>query len=56
MFKGKTSTANIKNNEETQKPSAINNPKESSGTFKEGNMVLDDGKVKLGNTGGVLDR
>ena len=56
MFKGKATAANIKKNEEAQKPSAINNPKESSGTFKEGNMVLDDGKEKCENTAGGLDR
>ena len=56
MFKGKTTPANIKNSEEVQKSSAISNPKESSGIFKEGNMVLDDGKEKCENTGGRLDR
>ena len=56
MFKGKTTSTNNKNNGEAQRSSAINNPKESSGTFKEGNMVLDDGKEKCVNTGGALDR
>ena len=56
MFNGKASEANDKKDEEAHKPSAIENLKESSGTFKEGNKVLNDGKEKCENTGGGLDK